>query len=123
MCVKEMYIYFTVYLYFLGTLSSCQETFSLTQIDPVAETLKMAQAAVKASVLTNLTLGCSFRVLEQGQLLAPSSAPHWGPQKIDAGDAALSTISLGPLICLHGFSYHCYADNTQLCVSFFVSPG
>ncbi len=28
------------------------------------------------------------------------------------------TTSLGPIIQAHGFSYHCYTDDTQLCLSF-----
>ncbi len=41
----------------------------------------------------------------RGQFLDPSSSPQ-------------TLHSLGPIIQAHGFSYHCYADDTQLYLSF-----
>ena len=84
-------------------------------------TLKVMGVSGSALFLfTSYLTGRSYQVTWRGSMSEPHSLTAGVPQGSVLGPLLFSlyTTSLGSVISTHDFSYHCYADDTQLVLSF-----
>ncbi|KAK3535465.1 hypothetical protein QTP70_016886 [Hemibagrus guttatus] len=106
-----------------------------TALLAVTEKLHAARSAKLSSVLILLNLSAAFDTANHKTLLSTlrslgicGTAWEWFASYLDGRSYqaqyfnpllfSLYTHSLGKVISSHGFSYHCYADDTQLIFSF-----
>ncbi|KAK3532388.1 hypothetical protein QTP86_016704 [Hemibagrus guttatus] len=104
-----------------------------TALLAVTEKLYAARSAKLSSVLILLDLSAAFDTVNHKTLLSTlrslgicGTAWEWFASYLDGRSYqaqylvlfSLYTHSLGKVISSHGFSYHCYADDTQLIFSF-----
>ncbi|KAJ8389024.1 hypothetical protein AAFF_G00124210, partial [Aldrovandia affinis] len=82
----------------------------------------LVEMGISGSVLTwfeSYLADRSYQVAWRGSLSSPRTLSTGVPQGSVLGPVLFSlyTKSLGSVISAHGFSYHCYADDTQLFLS------
>ena len=72
------------------------------------------------SLFASYLTGRSYQVVWRGSMSEPRNLTTGVPQGsvLDPLLFSLYTTALSSVIRLHGFSYHCYADDTQLVLSF-----